>query len=180
MKTETQNSEEKWYAIYTYPNKEKSVYSEIIEMGEEGYLPVQTVEKQWSDRKKLVEMPLFPSYVFVKTDLKRRFRLLKIKGLVKFVAFEGKPVPISDKDIQTIKSATGSPNFEVNSQSLSCHIGDLVTIKEGLFTGSTGKIIHSSNGNSRFAVEIKALRQTVTVDVDVNMIYKPLSKEDRN
>ena len=78
----------KWYALYTKPRAEKKVSSELDFRGFENFLPLQTTIKQWSDRKKKVEIPLFNSYIFVRIDLEKYYyKILEIPGIVKFVKF---------------------------------------------------------------------------------------------
>jgi len=94
MEEKVNNAEEKWYAIYTRPRAEKQVYQRLTESGVETYLPMQKTIRQWSDRKKIVEKPLLSSYLFVKTKPKSFPVVYKVFGVVKFVSFEGQPVPI--------------------------------------------------------------------------------------
>ena len=84
--------EGKWYAIYTRPRAEKLVNQRLLEEGVETFLPMQKTYRKWSDRKKLIEKPLLPSYLFVKTKVKNFHHVYRIQGIVKFVSFEGKPV----------------------------------------------------------------------------------------
>ena len=83
--------EEKWYAIYTKPRAEKLVNQRLLEEGVETFLPLQKTYRIWSDRKKLVEKPLLPSYLFVKTKTKNFHYVYRVPGIVKFVSFEGQP-----------------------------------------------------------------------------------------
>jgi len=90
-----------WYVAYTYPNAEKRVQQRVEESGKEAFLPTQEVVRQWSDRKKKLNMPLFPNYVFVKSEPFFLYKLLEINQLVNFVQFEGKPAVV---DPDTIKN----------------------------------------------------------------------------
>ena len=95
--------EEKWYAIYTKPRAEKIVNQRLLEEGVETFLPLQKTYRIWSDRKKLVEIPLLPSYLFVRTKVKNFHYVYRIQGIVKFVSFEGKPVSIPQNQIDNIR-----------------------------------------------------------------------------
>jgi len=87
----------KWHVIYTMPRAERKVASSIDEMGIESYLPLYKVTRQWSDRKKKVEVPLFPNYVFVKVSEKGRRVIFNIKEPVKFISIDNKPVVVDER-----------------------------------------------------------------------------------
>jgi transcription antitermination factor NusG len=92
-----------WYALYTNPRSEKRAHAELISKGIDSYLPLQRTLKQWSDRKKWVEEPLFRSYLFVYIPQNQYFEVLNTPGVVRYVTFEGKAVPIPPKQIEAIK-----------------------------------------------------------------------------
>src|SRR3989442_471000 len=94
-----------WYVAFTKPRTERRFASKMYEIGVESYLPTYKVVKQWSDRKKKVEVPLFPNYVFVKTNEMTRLSLYTINDLVRFVSIERKPVIVREKEIYNIKLA---------------------------------------------------------------------------
>ena len=76
MKTERETINEDrryWYAIYTRSRFEKKIAADLTSKGLESFLPLHEVIRFWSDRKKKVEMPLFPSYVFVHANTKERY-----------------------------------------------------------------------------------------------------------
>ena len=158
-----------WYAVYTYPKVEKKVHQEITKLGVETYLPLQKVVKQWSDRKKRTEAPLFPNYIFVKTTLQERFDIFKVKGLVRFVTFEGSPVAIPEQEIDTIKKMTGQEGLSLEHHP-SAGVGEPVRITSGQFAGTEGIIVREAGGKSRFIVRIKALRQTVSVNITSDQV----------
>ena len=79
---------QKWYAIYTRPRAEKQVCQRLVEQGIEAYLPIRKTMRQWSDRKKMVEVPLFTSYVFVHIDRRFYDDVVRTHGVVKYITFE--------------------------------------------------------------------------------------------
>lgn len=95
--------EKKWYAVYTKPRWEKKVDKLLSEKGIESYCPLQKIQKQWSDRKKIVEEPLFKSYVFVRIADEEQTSLRMVNGVVNFVYWMGKPAIVKDKEIEIIK-----------------------------------------------------------------------------
>lgn len=93
----------KWYAIYTRPRWEKKVNKLLLGKGIESYCPLNKIRRKWSDRMKLVEEPLFKSYVFVKIRDESRTDVRMTDGVINFVYWNGKPAIIRDREIQTIK-----------------------------------------------------------------------------
>lgn len=155
--------ENKWYAVYTYPNAERKVCSKAKQMGVEAFLPLQTVARQWSDRKKLIDVPLFPGYVFVKTSQVQRFSLLRIKELVRFVSFGDQPVAIPDEEIETVKKVVVS-NAALSPEPFECQLGEKVTIKEGQFAGAVGVLVNRK-GKNRLVIQLEILKQAISVEI---------------
>lgn len=92
-----------WYAIYTKPRWEKKVHRQLTEMGLNSYCPLNQVKRKWSDRVKLVEEPLFKSYVFVELLQKEMQEVRMTTGVVNFVYWLGKPAVIRQEEIETIQ-----------------------------------------------------------------------------
>ncbi|NTV84857.1 MAG: UpxY family transcription antiterminator, partial [Bacteroidales bacterium] len=92
-----------WFAVYTNPRTEKKAHAELISKGIDAYLPLQRTLKQWSDRKKWVEEPLFRSYIFVNITKSQYFDVLNTTGIVRYITFEGKAVPIPPRQIDAIR-----------------------------------------------------------------------------
>jgi transcription antitermination factor NusG len=95
--------EKNWYALYTKPRWEKKVYRLLTERGIEAYCPLTKVKKQWSDRIKLVEEPLFKSYVFVYAEDETHSLVRQVEGVLNFVYWNGKPAVVKDKEINDIR-----------------------------------------------------------------------------
>lgn len=92
-----------WFALYVRPRSEKKVQSQLEDQGIEAYLPLVTKMKQWSDRRKKIEEPLFKSYVFVHSNAKEYTTVLNVYGVIKYVTFERKAVVVPDNQILAIK-----------------------------------------------------------------------------
>ncbi|ASU34736.1 Transcription antitermination factor NusG [Mucilaginibacter xinganensis] len=133
--------EKKWLLIYTRPKWEKKVDQLLKQQGIESYCPLRTVQNQWADRKKLVSLPVFNSYVFVRVTPREECEVLYTLGVIKFVYYMGKPAVIRDHIIEQIKiNLTLYQNVEVvNLQSI--NIGDRVKIKQGVFINQSGQVI---------------------------------------
>lgn len=87
-------------ALYTRPCAEKTVHRRLEESGHTSNLPLKKTERQWSDRVKIVELPLIPSYVFVQCTNRHRPDIVRINGVVNFVFECGKPAIIHDEEIE--------------------------------------------------------------------------------
>ena len=93
----------KWLAVYTRPRWEKKVNQLLKEKGVESYCPLNKVRRKWSDRVKIVEEPLFKSYVFVKVNEADRAAVRMTAGAINFVYWGGKPAIIKEKEIAAIR-----------------------------------------------------------------------------
>jgi transcription antitermination factor NusG len=93
----------RWYAVYTRPKWEKKVYNLLINKGIEAYCPLNKVRRKWSDRVKLIEEPLFKSYVFVRVNDEGRTPVRMTDGVINFVYWDGKPAIVKDREIQNIR-----------------------------------------------------------------------------
>ena len=90
----------KWLAVYTRPRWEKKVNQLLAEKGVERYCPLNKIRRKWSDRVKVVEEPLFKSYVFVKVNDEDRTDVRMTPGVINFVYWQGKPAVIKEKEIK--------------------------------------------------------------------------------
>jgi transcription antitermination factor NusG len=163
-------SEEKWYALYTRPRAEKLVFSRLEEEKIETFLPLQKTFRIWSDRKKLVEKPLLPSYIFVKTNKKNFPKVYKINGIVKFVSFEGQPVSIPQKQIDNLILLINS-NAEIEVSSEKFAPGDNVEVINGSLIGLTGELIKIGTKN-RVVVRIDRLDQNLILKIPKTFLKK--------
>lgn len=122
-----------WYVLYTKPRNEKKVTDRLMELGFTVYCPLVTVVKQWSDRKKKIQEPLLPSYVFVRLEEKNRDQVFQVNGIVRYLYWLGKPAVVRDAEIETLKSWTQNSHSKLHIQSLIP--GTMITLSDGLFKG---------------------------------------------
>jgi transcriptional antiterminator RfaH len=162
--------EDKWYAIYTSPRAEKLVFKRLQDAEIEAFLPLQKTYRQWSDRRKLVEKPLLSSYVFVKTNFKSFPVIYKTPGVVKFVSFEGKPVPIPQKQIDNLVLIINS-DAEIEISGGVFAKGDNVEVTTGSLSGLTGELIRV-HGKKRVIVRIDSLEQNIIVTIPTTFLRK--------
>lgn len=154
----------RWFALYVQPRKEKVVEQELLKRGYEVYLPIKQELRQWKDRKRIIEVPLIPSYVFMNIEEKEVWDIVRINGCVKFIWFNGKPCPIPDNQIDSIKLLL-EKKVEIKQTSINPSSGDLVRIIEGDFTGLVGVFLHKKEKNN-FAVRISSLGIDLTITID--------------
>jgi transcription antitermination factor NusG len=162
--------ENKWYAIYTHPRAEKQVYQRLLEEGVETFLPLQKTFRVWSDRRKLIDKPLLPSYLFVKTRTKFFYQIYKTHGVVRFVSFEGKPVAIPQKQIDNLRLLVDSDaDVEVSSENFAQ--GDNVVVMSGSLAGLTGELIKIGRKN-RVIIRIDRLDQNLILKIPKTFLRK--------
>ena len=122
-----------WYVVYTKPKWEKKVAEKLNQIGVECYCPIVTQIKQWSDRKKKVEVPLFNSYVFVKLLDADRNSVFQVAGVVRYLFWLGKPAIVRDEEIEIIKkniAVSGAGDIVVETYK----VGDKIKLESGVFS----------------------------------------------
>lgn len=130
----------RWYAVYTKPRWEKKVAELLSRKGIENYCPLNKVLKQWHDRKKVVEEPLFTSYVFVYVSTSELTDVRKTEGILNFVYWLGKPAVIREDEIKTIQHFLGSYR-EVVLEKTRIMPEDTVQVIEGPLMNREGKVL---------------------------------------
>lgn len=170
LKKERDELTSKWYAIYTRPRFEKQVLQRLQEQGIESYLPLIKTMRIWSDRKKMVELPLFSSYVFVNIDRSQYDQVLQTFGVVKYITFEGKAVPIPQEQISNLKIIVNS-NEKVETTWEHRQKGDKVVVSAGSLKGLRGELI-TDGGRKKVLVRIDSMEQNLTVEVHSSLIEK--------
>ncbi|MBP6430089.1 MAG: UpxY family transcription antiterminator [Bacteroidales bacterium] len=154
----------KWFALYVQPRKEKVVEKELLKSNYEAYLPLKKSLRQWKDRKKMVEMPLIPSYVFTRIEECDIWNIVKMSGCIKFVWFNGKPCPIPDNQIDSMKLLQEKEAEIELENEIRPNRGDRVRITEGPFAGLVG-VIKSGNKNN-FAVRVDSLGVDLSIVIE--------------
>jgi transcription antitermination factor NusG len=152
-----------WYAIYTKPRWEKKVHSLLSEKKIESYCPLNKVRKKWSDRMKIVEEPLFKSYVFAKVNEEERTKVRMTAGVMNFVYWQGKPAIIPAKEIETIRKFLNEYE-NVMAEPIQLKEDGKVIIRQGLFMDQEAKIL-KIEGN-RVKVIIESIGYTLVASID--------------
>ena len=169
MNTEEINNEP-WNVLYTTPRAEKKVYDRLMELGIETYLPLYKTIRQWSDRKKKVEVPLFNSYIFVRSPEKQRFEILSVYGVVRYLYYLGKPAIIRQKEIDGIRRFLN----QTEGYKITVEVGDKVEIASGVMEGVFGEVIRV--GKDKLVLQIEQLGMNLVAEVDRDMVKKKTKK----
>jgi transcription antitermination factor NusG len=136
-----------WFAIYTMSRQEKIVHAELTEDGFESYLPLMRSKRQWSDRIKWIDEPMFRGYVFVRVSSREYFKILQHRSVLKYISFGGRPSVIPDHHMQSLQRALGEGlDFKVTSDRFKP--GQQVEVTAGPMCGCTGEIIKYASKKS--------------------------------
>ena len=164
----------RWYACYTRARHEKQVARVLDDRGFEAYLPLVPRERRWKDRLKVVDMPLFPSYVFGRFTLDRIGEVLHCPGVSTIVRCDGLPAAIPDDEIENVRRfALALTNSDVKLEAI-CHVvvGQRVRVVSGCLAGVEG-VVQEVRGNKRFCVGVTAIQQGWRVRIGAELL-KPL------
>lgn len=154
----------KWYALYTKPRWEKKVNLTLLKKGVEVWCPVQKVQKQWTDRKKIIEEPLFKSYIFVHVDyVPERLKVLMTDGILNFVHYLGKPAVIKDEEVNIIKKYLDEETAKIEIISSEGFQTDTkVRVNHGVFMDKEGTVLRG--GKKKVYVQLQSLGQVMVVE----------------
>ena len=159
----------KWFALYTKPRWEKKVSRVLDLKGIECWCPLKLTQKQWSDRKKIIEEPLFTSYVFVRIDETERTKVLMTDGILNFVYHVGKPAVIRDEEIDIIKKYLSEKEASVSVQSLSSlDENTRIKVNHGVFMDTTGTVL--KGGKKKVFVKLESLDQVMIVEFPIEYL----------
>jgi transcription antitermination factor NusG len=152
-----------WYALQVRSRKESYVASQILGQGFECLLPTYKSIRQWSDRKKELEQPLFPGYLFCRFDFQARRPLITIPGVLQILGNGRAGIPVSDDEISALRLAVTS---EMPAQPWPyLEVGQRVRVNYGTLTGLEG-ILVNVKGNHRVVLSVTLLQRSVAMEVD--------------
>jgi len=151
-----------WYAAYTLPRHEKAVAEQLGLRQVETYLPLYLSVRRWAERRALVQMPLFPGYVFVRTSAGDRIRVLEHPSVLRLVTFNGRPAPLPAGEIERLRAALEFGKAEPFPFLIP---GKRVRVKSGPLAGVEG-IILRRKGRTRLVVSVEAIHRSIIFDLD--------------
>ena len=159
----TDQNKKNWFALYTKPRWEKKINAVLIRKGIESWCPVQKVQRQWSDRKKIIEDPLFKSYVFVHINETERVKVLMTDGVLNFVHHLGKPAVIRDEEIDLIKKYLSEKEASLSIHALEgFNENERIKVSHGIFMDSEGTVVRG--GKKKVYVKLESLGQVMIVE----------------
>jgi transcription antitermination factor NusG len=154
-----------WFAVHTKPRHEKKVNLDLREKGIQSFLPLQQESRQWSDRRRWIELPLFSRYVFVRvpTTVESRTRVLRTRGVVQFVGAQGRGTPIPDEQIESVQAIAGQRIPMMPHEFL--RVGERVRIRGGALNGIEGVLAAIKNDKS-LVVSVEVIQRSVAIRLD--------------
>ncbi len=158
-----QDPEPNWYALYTCPRHEKRVAEQMERRSISCFLPLYRSVRRWKDRRKELELALFPGYVFVRMALENKLKVLELPGAVRLVSFNGKPAAVSADEIETLRSRlSGASSIEPHPY---LRTGRRVRVRNGAMAGLEGIIVRRKD-RCRVVFSIDLIMRSVAVEVD--------------
>jgi len=153
-----------WHAVYVKSRSEKKAQAELQIQEIETFLPLQRKLRQWSDRKKWVEMPLISGYLFVKTSRREYDQILQSNYVVSYVRFEGKAAIVPDYQIDYLKLMLKQDNSEIEITREKLKPGQLIEVVAGPMIGLKGKL-QKIKGKNKVAIELEQLGYSALVEI---------------
>lgn len=161
-----------WYALAVRGRYEKSVARNLSERGYDSFLPLHTCARRWSDRIQLLQLPLFPNYVFCRCDLRDKLRIVNIPGVLSFVAIGNIPQPVNEHEMTALQAVVRSglllkpwPFLEV---------GQRVVIQDGPLRNLEG-FLAQIRDHDELIVNVTLLRRAVGVSIERSWV-RPLDQ----
>lgn len=161
-----------WRVFTVRSRAEKRVGEQLEMYGIEAYVPLRVALHQWSDRKKRVEVPLFPGYVFAQVDERQRLTVLAIEAVVRTVAFGSRLATVPDADVDLIRSLVALPGEVEAVARRALPIGADVLLTNGPLKGVRGRIAGRPR-ESYLTVEVASIRQSIRVQVPSDWAMQP-------
>jgi transcription antitermination factor NusG len=162
-----------WFAMQVVPQHEKKVAVLLEHKGYRQFLPTYKASRKWSDRVKLIDLPLFPGYVFCRTQRSLIGRALGTPSIYRVVSFGGRPYPVPEEEITALQQVVHSQRDVCSVPYLA--VGRRVEVKTGPLTGVRGFIAQIKN-RIRLIISVDLISRSVSVDVhasEVSILSEP-------
>jgi len=157
-------NEPSWYALYTRSRAEKKVHEQLTTLGIHAYLPLKKEQRQWSDRKKWVEIPVISSYIFVKITPDQYRKVFDAFGVVAYVSHKGQAVTIPDREIEAMRRTIENKlSFSVETNTLKK--GEKVTITSGPLKNIQGEV-EEIQGKKKLYLRISHIGYMLVLNLD--------------
>ena len=171
---EPERDDPRWYAVHTRARHEKMVAERLQELGFTTFLPLVKETRRWSDRKKVIELPLFGCYVFVRfaASNQKRLRVCQTDGVLQIVGVKGQGVAIPDEQVEAVRAVLSGSLAWSNHPFLK--IGQRVRICGGALEGVEG-VLTSRNGDKTLIISVDAIQRSIAVSVEGYRV-EPISR----
>lgn len=153
----------RWFAVYTSARHEKTVARQLEERCIERFLPLYRSSRRWKDRRKLVDLALFPSYVFVRIEARDKLRVLQVPGVVSLVTCNGQLAALPEQEIDALRSGLDHGVYAEPCPYL--RVGRRVRVARGPLAGAEGVLIKKKD-KCRVVISLDVLMRSVAVEVD--------------
>jgi transcription antitermination factor NusG len=161
-----------WYALHVRTRFEKVVARNLQAKGYEEFLPLYRRTSNWSDRKKVLELPLFPGYVFCRFNAQNRLPILTVPGVNAIVGIGKTLTPIEEREINDIRTVLDSNSLCEPWPFL--QVGQRVSVEHGALAGTIG-IVTMVKNTCRLVISVNLLQRSVAVEIDRDCL-KPISE----
>ena len=165
-------SETLWYAGYTAARHEKRVAEHFAQRGVEYFLPLYESIHRWNNGPHRVQLPLFPSYIFVRIAMRERLRVIEVPGFVRLVGFNSLPYPLPEADINRMKDALNKGVLAEPYPYLT--VGTRVEVRNGPMQGMTGILLRRQN-KCRVVISVDLIMRSMAVEVEASDVV-PIRK----
>jgi transcription antitermination factor NusG len=166
-----------WYALYTCPRHEKCVAQQIEQRSIACFLPLYRSVRRWKDRRKELQLALFPGYVFVRLALEDRLRVLQLPSAVRLVSFNGQPAVLPDAEIDSLRQRlTDGICVEPHPY---LRVGKRVRVRGGPMQGLEGIIVRRKD-RCRLVFSLDLIMRSVAVEVDEAEVEPAAEAKHRN
>jgi transcription antitermination factor NusG len=153
----------RWYVAYTKARHEKKVAAHLEMKQVEVFLPLHKTTHIWNKRRAILQLPLFPGYVFVRTSLQDRLRVLEAPGLIQMVGSRGMPIPLPDAEVEQLRACL---SLGLNVEPVPyLRSGDEVRIVDGPLEGWKGRVARR-DGETRLVLSVDLIMRSVAVKVE--------------
>ena len=162
-----QSTDPRWFAVHTSANQERTVAIALGQRGVEHFLPRYQSVRRWSDRRVLLDLPLFPGYLFVRIASVDRLRVLQVPRVAQLVGFGGQPVPLPDEEIEALRRGLSRTGRVEPHPYLTA--GRHVRVIDGPFEGTEGILLRRKN-SLRVVVSLELIMRSVSIEVDETVV----------
>jgi transcription antitermination factor NusG len=160
-----------WRAVYVASRSEKKVNERLQKEGITAYLPLQRILRQWSDRKKWVEVPLLNGYVFIQITEAERMAVLNVPGVVQFVRYNGADAVIRPEEIAVLRQVE-TKGYAAEFTSQTFEKDDLVLVTEGPFKGLHARILEDRDEQRVIAWLMEGMGQALRITIPKEVLER--------